>query len=57
MSIQLSQPQEPPENSILHGEIQTQKGGEPEKKRKKKNNLTPLKVEVLDGERKDKPKK
>lgn len=31
MSMQLSQPQEPPENSILHGEIQTQKGGEPEK--------------------------
>ena len=31
MSIQLSQPQEPPENSILHGEIQTQKGGEAEK--------------------------
>lgn len=57
MSIQLSQPQEPPENSILHGEIQTQKGGEPEKKKKRKNNLTPLKVEVLDGERKDKPKK
>lgn len=54
MSMQLSQPQEPPENSTLHGEIQTQKGEESENKRA---NLTPLKIEELDGERKDKPKK
>lgn len=39
------------------GKFRLKREGSLKKKEKKENNLTPLKVEVLDGERKDKPKK